>query len=59
MFLAVMNVIWEFTVAATDNSNFQSLLSPPKKAFMDHLFFMNPSFPQTQTLLDGASKALS
>ena len=58
LFLAGMNVILEFIVAGTDNSNFQSLLSPPVKAVMDDLFLMSPSLQQTQALLDCAHTSI-
>ena len=59
LFLAGMNVILEFISAGIDISIFQSLLSPPVKAFMDDLFLMSPSLQQTQVLLNLAAIVLS
>ena len=59
LFLAGMNVILEFVSAAIDISVFQSLLSPPVKAFiMDDLFLMSPSLQQTQVLQNHAAIVL-
>ena len=47
MFLAEVNVIFEFLSARIDISIFQSLISPPAKSFTDDLFLMSTFLQQT------------
>ena len=58
LFLSAINVIIEHISAVTEDEIYKTMTSTPVKAFIDDMFFMSPSIPASQVLLDHCAVAL-